>query len=168
MERGISRLDRRITDLVELARSNYRLQLPEADRKGLHFTCELPDMPLYADIDPERITQVITNLITNGLNYTPDGGTVTLSVALDSPPQQVVIQVADSGVGIAADALPYIFQPFYRVVSAVEGAGLGLSIAREIVELHGGEITVQSRIGAGSVFTVRLPLVAGPVPVAGD
>lgn len=168
MERGISRLDRRITDLVELTRSNYRLQLPEADRKGLHFTCELPDEPLYADVDPERITQVITNLITNALNYTPDGGFVTLSVTVDPGEQQVVVRVVDSGVGIAADALPYIFQPFYRVVSAVEGAGLGLSIAREIVELHGGEIGVQSTAGGGSTFTVHLPLVAGPVPAAGD
>jgi signal transduction histidine kinase len=72
----------------------------------------------------------------------------------------------DSGVGIGPDDLPFIFQPFYRVVSAVEGAGLGLSIAREIVELHGGAITVKSRLGQGSTFSVRLPVVAAPVEVA--
>lgn len=167
MERGITRLDKRVTDMVELAAGIYRLQYPEAERKGLHFTSDLPSAPIYADVDPERITQVITNLVTNALNYTPNGGTVALIVRPAAAGRAVLVQVRDSGVGIAAENLPHIFQPFYRVVSSVEGAGLGLSIAREIVELHGGEIQVQSQKGAGSTFTVQLPVVEAPVAVTG-
>jgi PAS domain S-box-containing protein len=166
MERGVTVLQRRVTDVVALVQGIYRLQLPEADRKALHFGVSLPDTPIYADIDPERITQVITNLITNALNYTPAGGTVRLSVVPSPAQDQAFVRVMDSGVGIGPDDLPFIFQPFYRVVSAVEGAGLGLSIAREIVELHGGAITVKSRLGQGSTFSVRLPVVAAPVEVA--
>ena len=163
MERGITRLQRRVVDVVGLAGHIYRLELPEADRKGLRFTSSLPDEPIYADVDPERSTQVITNLITNALNYTPTGGTIQLIVRVPANGGGVLVQVMDSGVGIAPENLPYIFQPFYRVASAVEGAGLGLSIAREIVELHGGEIQVQSQAGVGSTFTVRLPVVSAPV-----
>ncbi|MFN8377792.1 MAG: PAS domain-containing protein [Anaerolineae bacterium] len=166
MERGITRLDKRVTNMVALTGSIYSLQLPEAERKGLKFTTSLPDVPIYADVDPERITQVITNLVTNALNYTSSGGSVQLRVCPASSGQTVLVQVEDSGVGIAAENLPHIFQPFYRVVSSVEGAGLGLSIAREIVELHGGEILVQSQKGTGSIFTVQLPVVEAPVAVA--
>ncbi|MBL8145365.1 MAG: PAS domain-containing protein [Anaerolineae bacterium] len=168
MERGITRLSKRVTDMVALTDGIYRLQLPEAERKGLNFTARLPDTPIYADADPERITQVITNLVTNALNYTPAGGAVALTIHPAAAPECVLIEVQDSGVGISAESLPYIFQPFYRVASAVEGAGLGLSIAREIVELHGGEISVQSQKGTGSVFTVRLPAVEAPAVVTGS
>ena len=167
MERGITRLSKRVTDMVALTDGIYRLQLPEAERKGLHFTASLPDTPIFADADPERITQVVTNLVTNALNYTPPGGTVSLAVHRAANQPWLVIDVQDSGVGIAAESLPHIFQPFYRVASSVEGAGLGLSIAREIVELHGGEILVQSQNGAGSTFTVRLPLVEAPATITG-
>ncbi len=167
MERGVTRLQRRVTDLVALSQSIYRLQLPEADRKSLHFGVSLPGAPIYADVDPERITQVITNLITNALNYTPAGGTVRLSVVPAQKQDGVLLRVMDSGVGIAPSDLPFIFQPFFRVVSTVEGAGLGLSIAREIVELHGGAIEVKSQAGQGSTFTVRLPVVAAPTDVIG-
>jgi len=168
MERGITRLNKRVTDMVALTDGIFRLQLPEAERKTIQFAANLPDAPVFAEADPERMTQVITNLVTNALNYTPAGGTVTLNVCLAASGQAVLIEVQDSGVGIAAESLPYIFQPFYRVASTVEGAGLGLSIAREIVELHGGEITVQSQKGAGSTFTVRLPVVEAPAAVTGS
>ncbi|HYO87237.1 MAG TPA: PAS domain-containing protein, partial [Candidatus Limnocylindrales bacterium] len=167
MERGVTQLHRRVTDVLALAQSVYRLQLPEADRKSLHFGLSLPGAPIYADIDPERITQVITNLITNALNYTPAGGTVRMSIVPAQGRESVLIRVMDSGVGISADDLPFIFQPFYRVVSTVEGAGLGLSIAREIVELHGGSIEVKSQSRQGSTFTVRLPVVEAPAIVTG-
>lgn len=165
MERGVTVLQRRVTDVVALAQGIYRLQLPEADRKSLYFGVSLPDAPIYANIDPERITQVITNLITNALNYTPAGGTVRLSVVPSPGHDQVLVRVMDSGAGIGPEDMPFIFQPFYRVVSNVEGAGLGLSIAREIVDLHGGEIEVKSRIGQGSTFSLCLPVVT---PSAGS
>lgn len=168
MERGITRLDKRVTDVVALTASVYRLQLPEAERKGIHFVSDLADAPIYAELDPERITQVITNLVTNALNYTPAGGNVSLRVQPAAPNQGVRVEVQDSGVGIAAENLPFIFQPFYRVVSTVEGAGLGLSIAREIVELHGGEIQVQSEKGVGSTFSIRLPVIEAPPASASD
>lgn len=166
MERGVSVLQRRVTDVVALVQGIYRLQLPEADRQSLHLGVSLPGAPVYANIDPERITQVITNLIANAINYTPSGGTVRLSVVTSPDRNHVLVRVMDSGIGISAEDLPFIFQPFYRVVSNVEGAGLGLSIAREIIELHGGEIEVKSQIRRGSTFSVHLPAINAPVHVS--
>jgi len=100
---------------------------------------------------------VITNLVTNATNYTPAGGTITVSVAREE--EDAVIRVQDSGIGIPPEALPHIFEPFFRVSEDVaRGTGLGLTISREIVELHGGTLTVKSEVGRGSTFTVRLPL----------
>ncbi|MBN1680096.1 MAG: HAMP domain-containing protein [Anaerolineae bacterium] len=116
--------------------------------------------------DSDRLKQLLLNLVTNGLKYTPDGGTVTLS--LNRSDDWATINVADTGLGIPEDDLPYIFDRFYRVDKARSrvqgGTGLGLSIARWIADAHGGEIGVTSTQGKGSTFTLRLPLV--PVQVA--
>jgi signal transduction histidine kinase len=99
---------------------------------------------------------VITNLISNAILHTPPGGHVIVKVSSPGG-QDVSIQVLDSGDGIAPEHLPHIFEPFYRAHSVSNGMGLGLSITREIVQLHGGDLTVTSEPGRGSCFTVHLP-----------
>jgi len=112
--------------------------------------------------DPVRISQMLFNLIDNALKYTPPGGKVELSVEAEDT--LAVIRVRDTGIGIAKEDLPYIFDRFYRVDKArsrealAGGAGLGLSICREIAESLNGVIEVQSEPGKGTTFTVRLPL----------
>ncbi len=106
--------------------------------------------------DRSRLTQVITNLLTNAMNYTPAGGSVR--VVLERRDRAALIHVHDTGIGIDPAMVEHIFEPFFRVnESDTPGSGLGLTISREIVTLHGGEITVRSELNAGSVFTVRLP-----------
>jgi signal transduction histidine kinase len=117
----------------------------------------MPDEPIMVTGDRERLIQVITNLVTNAINYTPPGGTITLTIIVENNTAR--IEVEDTGIGIAPENLPHIFQPFYRVVSAVEGTGLGLSIAKEIVEQHQGLLDVRSVPGQGSTFIITLPLL---------
>ncbi|NJN92769.1 MAG: HAMP domain-containing histidine kinase [Anaerolineales bacterium] len=110
--------------------------------------------------DADRLKQLLLNLVTNALKHTPPGGYVTLSLFRE--PEWVRITVADTGRGIAPTALPHIFERFYRAEdNNQKGTGLGLSIAQWIAQAHGGQITVTSEVGKGSVFTLWLP--RGPV-----
>jgi signal transduction histidine kinase len=114
-------------------------------------------------LDRDRIKQVLVNLIDNAIKYSPAGSPVTLRVRADDG--GVEIDVDDHGLGIPAEALPTLFDKFRRVDTRTNretyGAGLGLYIARAIVEAHGGHISVESRVGEGSRFTVALPLDPG-------
>ncbi|MCS6870200.1 MAG: ATP-binding protein [Anaerolineae bacterium] len=117
--------------------------------------------------DADRLKQVLLNLVTNAIKYTPDGGEVTLSLTTEG--SYAFIRVTDTGIGIPKEDLPYIFDRFYRVDKARErkigGAGLGLSIAKWIVEAHHGRIWAESELGKGSTFTVQLPRMdTGSVP----
>ena len=117
--------------------------------------------------DPDRLTQVMMNLVRNAVTYTPEGGLVSIEAAAEGR-GHVALSVADTGIGIAAEDLPRVFDRFYRTdasrARSTGGFGLGLSIARDLVEAMGGTITVESEVGAGSRFTVRLP-VALPAEV---
>jgi PAS domain S-box-containing protein len=160
-ERGAFDLYIHETDLNALLHSVVDLQKQEALSKGLDLVCDIPVQPVYASVDRERLTQVITNLVTNAINYTPSGGRVTLRLCPEESAATgnayALVEIEDTGIGIASTDVANIFQPFYRVPSNVQGTGLGLSIAREIVALHGGEISVQSQPGLGSIFRVKLP-----------
>ncbi|MBN1564005.1 MAG: HAMP domain-containing histidine kinase [Anaerolineae bacterium] len=116
--------------------------------------------------DSDRLKQLLLNLVTNGLKYTPAGGEVSLSIRRDEG--WVMVDVCDTGVGIPTEDLPNIFDRFYRVDKArsraMGGTGLGLSIAKWIAEAHGGDLTVQSVVDEGSTFTLKLPLVPDDVP----
>jgi signal transduction histidine kinase len=121
----------------------------------------LPDTPVRLAVDRGRIRQMLLNMVTNAIKYTPQGGTVTLKLTEDE--DAVILSVRDTGIGIAPGDLPHIFERFWRADPARSrtgdrpGVGLGLAITKWIAEAHGGSITVQSRPGRGSVFTVRLP-----------
>ena len=162
-QRGVIELDRRPIVLQPLIEAIVNLQQPEAERKGQTLLCRCAEPPIWVDGDAERLNQIVTNLITNAINYTPAGGTITVSgaIAVHDGGLQGMIEVADTGIGIALEHQAYIFQPFYRVASSVPGTGLGLSIAKQIVKLHGGALEVESELGKGSRFQVWLPLVEG-------
>jgi signal transduction histidine kinase len=121
----------------------------------------LPDTPVLLAVDPGRIREMLLNVVTNAIKYTPPGGTI--SINLEQDPEAVTISVRDTGIGIAPGDLPHIFERFWRADPARSrtgerpGVGLGLAITKWIAEAHGGSITVQSRPGRGSIFTVRLP-----------
>jgi len=116
------------------------------------------DLPL-AEADPDRIAQVLTNIISNAIKYTDAGGVVETKVVMNG--SFLLVQVTDNGVGIPASALPHIFDRFFQAHSGEVddrgGFGLGLSISREIVEMHGGKIWAESDEGRGSTFCFTLP-----------
>jgi two-component system phosphate regulon sensor histidine kinase PhoR len=109
--------------------------------------------------DRDRLIQVTSNLLNNAVKYSPGGGTVTVTTTFDD--REIELSVTDQGVGIPAADLDRVFQPYTRVehpnVAQVAGTGLGLPIVRQIVELHGGQVWVESELGKGSTFHVRLP-----------
>jgi signal transduction histidine kinase len=124
-----------------------------------HFVIDFPpDFPIV-EADPHRVEQVLRNLLDNSVKYCPEGGIVV--IRSEAQEDQVVISVADQGVGIAPEHLNRLFEKYFRVRSAmnhhVVGSGLGLPIARAIVEAHGGRIWAESRLGEGSTFTFTLP-----------
>lgn len=132
-----------------------------AQREGINFVYKETDQPLHVSVDPDRILQVLTNLISNAIKYTYQIGTVGVELACMTDASGITrahISVIDTGTGIPQTELEQIFQPFHRLATDSEGTGLGLSIAREIVQMHGGEIMVESVLGQGSTFTVMLPM----------
>jgi heavy metal sensor kinase len=135
---------------------------PLAQTRSVHLERSSTDwQPAMVSGDQTRLMELTVNLIDNGLKYTPEGGTVTVSVGQER--DEAVLRVSDTGIGIASKDLPHLFERFYRVDQARArsdgGFGLGLALSQWIVETHGGSITVASQPGAGSTFTVRLPLL---------
>jgi signal transduction histidine kinase len=143
-------------DLAALLREAVDLFAAAAEDRGLTLDTHLPES-LAIDGDPRMLQRLLANLLDNAVKYTPAGGSVT--VGLEDRGKQVGITVQDTGIGIAAADLPRIFERFYRCDQSrsVAGTGLGLSLARAIARAHGGEVTAESRPGAGSRFTVTLP-----------
>lgn len=122
---------------------------------------EAPDIPVRCQGDPSRLSQVLINLLSNAIKFTRTGGTVTLGVA--TTPNQLVLSISDTGIGISAEAAGRLFRPFEQADGSTTrrfgGTGLGLSISRNLVDLMGGAITLDSKVGEGSTFTVTVPLV---------
>lgn len=131
------------------------------EEAGVAAVHSVPDAPVRRAVDRHRIREMLLNMVTNAIKYTPRGGTVSLG--LDDKPDAVIFTVRDTGIGIAAGDLPHIFDRFWRADPARSrtgdrpGIGLGLAITKWIVEAHGGSISVQSRPGRGTLFTVWLP-----------
>ncbi len=144
-------------DLGVLIRKLVEEMHPTLTRHTLDVT--LPEQPLMVVGDELRLEQVIQNLVGNAVKYSPRGGTIMLAVTAEA--QVVRVTVTDEGIGIPAEALPQLFQRFYRATNTqtyhIVGLGIGLFVAKEIVERHGGTITVASQEGIGSSFTISLP-----------
>ncbi|MEJ2752075.1 MAG: ATP-binding protein, partial [Chloroflexota bacterium] len=132
---------------------------PQAAKKHIELlVAAAPTLP-EINVDPERMAQVLNNLVGNALRHTPRDGRITLSAAGKNG--AVTLAVADTGQGISAEDLPYIFNRFYRGDQARQQngeSGLGLAIARSIVQAHGGKIAVDSTLGDGTTFTITLPV----------
>lgn len=150
-------------DLMSMIRECYALVRPRAKASRLSFEVDMSDeLPAKLRGDRERIIQIITNLLTNAVKYTPEGR-VTLTVRgkiLDGK-LILIVTVADTGIGIAAENIPYLFDSFKRVGQFknmhIEGTGLGLTITKQLVDLMGGTIYCESELGKGSAFTVHIP-----------
>ena len=159
LDSGLVLLELRPDDLRAAVESAVEQAEPSADRRGITLDLVLPDGPIRIRHDPQRIGQVVANLVGNAIKFTPRGGRVT--VECQTARDGARIDVTDTGVGIDASELPHIFERFYRGSRANEargsGSGLGLAIVRSIVEMHGGTVAVTSRLGTGSRFTVNLP-----------
>ena len=146
------------TDLAELAVATVEDALPEAAESGVELSLDVKgSLPLVGDA--ERLRQVLDKIVSNALKFTPRGGTVTLSASNGDGPLRV--EVADTGIGVPHDELGQLFSRFYRASSAtrraIPGTGLGLVIARAIVESHGGTISLEPRSDQGTLVTVTLP-----------
>jgi two-component system sensor histidine kinase VicK len=150
-------VQQQIVDLDEVLEKVVRGFTPEAAKKGLQL--ELHASPLRFLGDRDRIYQVFANIVSNAVKYTPEG---KISITAAGEDGWVVVKVVDSGIGIPESELERIFEHFYRVddeaAHGEKGSGIGLSVARRIVERHGGEISVESTPGEGSTFTVRIPV----------
>jgi two-component system sensor histidine kinase BaeS len=134
---------------------------PLAQRESaISLSTDIPPGLPPVSADPERLHQILSNLVRNAIRHTPDGGIMVLSARAGT--DQVSITVADTGEGIAAEDLPHVFERFYRAdpsrTRSTGGAGLGLAIVRELVELMGGTVQADSTPQQGSRFTVTLPI----------
>jgi two-component system sensor histidine kinase VicK len=162
MEQGRLRLERRLTDLGQLSQKALEAMQTQAallNMAPFHFVYDFPDRPLMAQVDARRVEQVLRNLLTNAVKYSPQGGTITVRGRQEQ--DHLVISVGDEGIGIPRAEQEKIFERFYRLTHestfSVSGVGLGLTISREIVEAHSGRIWVKSRPGRGSTFYFTLP-----------
>ncbi|MDQ1128394.1 cell wall metabolism sensor histidine kinase WalK [Microbacterium sp. SORGH_AS_0888] len=152
------------TDLAVIVRTAAEAWRARADERAITISVEgIDTAPAY--VDPLRIRQVIDNLVSNAVKYNRDGGEVTLGTTTDGESSWVLIR--DTGIGISDADQDRLFERFFRARTGVDGTGLGLSISRDIVRAHGGDITVHSASGAGSMFMVRVPVSADAAAVTG-
>ena len=185
MERQLRQMVRLVDDLLDVSRINtgkFAIKMGRVELKavvndalevvrsyielhGHELIIDLPDRPVFLHGDGTRLAQILSNLLNNAAKYTNRGGRVRLMARVDD--RNLIIHVADNGIGIAPDMLSYVFEMFVQVDSTLErtnaGLGVGLSLARRLVELHGGSIEAHSAgISRGSEFVVRLPIVVEP------
>jgi signal transduction histidine kinase len=157
---GQLQLERTPTELATLIRRVIERFAPSAATRRVQIFTELPDAPIrFLDLDPLRIEQILNNLLSNALRYTPDGGFITCHL---TDGEKMVFTIHDSGPGIPPEALEHIFDRFYRADKARSraegGSGLGLAIARQLAEAHGGTLTAANPSQGGALFTLTLPI----------
>ncbi len=159
-----------LCNLTELVRTATDIVQVEADVRGIHLIPILVEQPVILYADRRQMERILLNLVANAVKYTPSGGWVQVSVAMDE--ERAMVEVRDNGYGIPAEDLPHIFERFRRgslSKDKASGAGLGLAITKALVEEHGGSISVQSELGQGSTFTLCLPLkAASACPLESD
>ena len=162
VSQGELTINRELCDLVDLSRQVVEEQYLISQRQ---IDANFPNTSIMLLADSGRLRQVLTNLLTNALKYSPKDRPVYVTVNRDTDEDMATVAVRDEGPGIAAEAVPHLFEQFYRAPGAraqggasAANMGLGLYIAQAIVEQHGGSISVETRLRHGSTFTVSLPL----------
>ena len=163
------KLRRQSVKLADLVRDAVEANQVTIDNAKHELTVKIPSEPIWLDVDPARMTQVLANLLNNAAKYTPERGRISLEAEIERAADataQLCIRVADSGIGIKPDMLPRIFDMFTQVDSTIErsqgGLGIGLTLVRRLVQMHGGSVDVTSDgPGKGSEFIVRLPYDGG-------
>ena len=149
-------------DLRELVRANVHMHAPAVVAHRQQLDVRVPDEPVTAVVDADRISQVLSNLVSNAIKFTPDEGSLRIELAVDG--RDAVLHVGDSGIGISEADRERLFERFFRAGNAVEqaipGTGLGLAICKGIVDAHAGHLWLESALGEGTTVTVRLPLAA--------
>ncbi len=188
IERQVGQLTRIVDELLEVSRiTTGRIQLRQEsiavgvvaenavatvrsliDQRKHELTVSLPTQAIWVHADAARLEQVVVNLLTNAAKYTDQGGHVWLTVQQEG--EEAVLRVRDTGVGIAPEILPRIFELFTQAERSLDrsqgGLGIGLALVQRLVEMHGGTVAVSSALGQGSEFVVRLPVVSAPRPQA--
>ena len=164
LEAGELTLDAERADLAAFVRALARTFVPLAERRRIRFTVEAPQAAVPVAFDDTKLEKVLTNLLSNAFKFTPVGGTIHVAVSVAVADGEAQVAVEDSGPGIPDAEQPHLFERFYQTETprseVQSGSGIGLSLAHDLAELHGGTITVESEAGQGSIFTVHLPLHA--------
>ncbi len=126
--------------------------------KNIEIEFQVPKKDIVIDGDEQRLEQVWTNIVSNAIKYTNDGGLITISMKKTS--KEVEVSIEDTGIGMSKEVVSHIFERFYREDKArnVEGNGLGLAIVKSIIDLHNGKIDILSQVDVGTVFSVKLPI----------
>lgn len=159
MEAGKFRLDLQPIDYLTLVRQTHQNMMALANRRKLTIDVQLPESLPVLCLDPDRIGQILTNLVGNALKFTPPGGQITLRV--NETDGGLVTEVIDTGIGIPDEEIPRLFDKYHQIDRSLsrglKGTGLGLTITKGLVEAHGGAIEVQSETGKGSIFRFTLP-----------
>jgi two-component system sensor histidine kinase BaeS len=153
-ESGALRLRKEPTDLALLVRESLAAFQAQASAAGVTLSAETDEALPWLEVDPGRLRQVLSNLLANALRYTPAGGSVRVKYCLEAG--RALLDVTDTGPGIAAGDLPHVFERFYKSTDS-GGTGLGLAIAKHLVEAHEGMITAESLPGQGTTIRISLP-----------
>jgi two-component system sensor histidine kinase BaeS len=157
-------LEKSLVEINHLMSRAVALLRPMAEEKEIEIVCTLQSGLPEIMADADRISQIFYNIITNAIRYTPNQGRIEVSTLIVEQKRKasILLSIRDNGPGISEEDLPYVFDHFYRGEKSRDrksgGTGLGLAIVKELVEIHGGHITVESRVGAGTVFHVLLPV----------
>jgi signal transduction histidine kinase len=162
IEAGITQIERVNVDVKNVISRAINTIEPQAREKNIAVNARLAQVDLCIEGDRDMLYQVVLNLMSNAVKYTPEGGRITIAADTDNLTRSVVVSVSDTGLGIPPDAMDRIFDKFYRVENykrVAKGTGLGLSLCRHIVEtLHNGQIDVESKLGMGSKFWFTVPM----------
>ena len=159
IDQGRSTLHKQLENPNELVHSVMNVLRAQLDRKQLQFHLFLDESIPAILLDPVRIKQVLYNIVNNAIKFTPSGGTISISSKYEQ--QQVIMVIQDTGIGIAAEVQEKVFDEFFQAEHSYKrlfaGVGLGLPLSRKLLEMHGGTITLSSRIGTGTSVTLSIP-----------
>ena len=158
---GKMELELNNANVEDVCQASLRFVLEQAQKKNLKLALAMDNKSVMLTADERRLKQILVNLLSNAVKFTPDGGSVTLETKCDLESESLMFSVRDTGIGIATEDLKRLFNPFTQLDSKLSrqysGTGLGLTLVMKLVELHGGSVAVESEIGKGSCFTVRIP-----------